>query len=275
MFDLHVHAAPDIGPRIGDDLDVVRRYAAAGYAGCVLKGHYASTVGRALATGRSTGLAVFGGLALNRHVGGVNPAAVTAELLQGARVIWMPTADAHTQRTANLPRLSDQRPALGDVVYAVPPVSWANEGATRQVVELIAEFDAVLATGHLSSAEVSWLLPVARAAGVRRVLLTHPSYTVPAMTAATARELSEGGALVEVTAYQLLHQPGMTDVDLAGFVREVGIERVVLASDAGQPDSPPPPEALAMLVDRLARQGLDPGALRAAASETPQRLVTP
>jgi len=102
MFDLHVHAAPDIGPRIGDDLDVVRRYAEAGYAGCVLKGHYASTVGRALATGRSTGLAVFGGLALNRHVGGVNPAAVTAELLQGARVIWMPTADAHTQRTANL-----------------------------------------------------------------------------------------------------------------------------------------------------------------------------
>jgi len=122
---------------------------------------------------------------------------------------------------------------------------------------------------------VAWLLPTARAAGVRRILLTHPSYTVPAMSAGTARELSGAGAFVEITAYQLLHQPGLTDVELAAFVREVGIERVVLASDAGQPDSPPPPQALALLVDRLARQGLDHGALLAAASEIPQQLVTP
>ena len=257
------------------DLDIVRLSAEAGYAGCVLKGHYAATTGRAVAAGRDSGLAVFGGLALNRHVGGINPAAVAAELLQGARVIWMPTTDAHTQRTAGLPRLSDQRPSLGDVVYAIPPVLWATEEATRQVVDLVAEFDAVLATGHLSSAEVAWLLPTARAAGVRRILLTHPSYTVPAMSAGTARELSGAGAFVEITAYQLLHQPGLTDVELAAFVREVGIERVVLASDAGQPDSPPPPQALALLVDRLARQGLDHAALLAAASEIPQQLVTP
>lgn len=274
MFDLHVHAAPDIGPRLGDDVDVVRWYADAGFTGCVLKAHYDSTVGRAAAAGRGTGIAVFGGLALNRHVGGLNPAAVTAALIQGARVIWMPTTDAHTQRSAGLPRLSDQRSGLGDAAYAVPPVHWASEEAARQIVQLIADYDAVLATGHLSTEEVVWLLPVARAAGVRRVLLTHPSYTVPSMTAPAARELSERGALVEVTAFQLLHQPGFTDAHLAAFVREVGIDRVVLASDAGQPDSPRPPEALAMLVDVLARHGLDRGALLAAASDVPQGLVT-
>jgi len=275
VFDLHVHSAPDVGPRLQDDVDTVRCYADAGYTGCVLKGHYASTVGRAAAAGRVAGLSVFGGLALNRHVGGINPAAVTAALIQGARVIWMPTADSHTQRSAKLPRLCDQRPELGHDAYAIPPVHPGAEEAVRQILDLISEFDAVLATGHLSTEEVAWLLPRAQTAGVRRVLLTHPSYTVPAMSPTAARVLSDGGALVEVTAYQLLHQPGCTAACLAAFVREVGVDRIVLASDAGQPDSPPPPEALSILVDALGEQGLDRGALVAAAGEIPQRLVSP
>jgi hypothetical protein len=62
---------------------------------------------------------------------------------------------------------------------------------------------------------------------------------------------------------------------LAEFVRRAGYERVVLSSDAGQPDSPPPPEALIRLVDELAAAGLDRSALLACASEIPERLVVP
>lgn len=274
MFDLHVHTAPDVTPRLSDDVRTVQMYADAGYTGCVLKGHYASTAGRAAAAAvQQSGFMVFGGLALNRHVGGINVAAVTAELMQGGRVIWMPTADAHTQRSAGLPRLSDRRRELGDLAYAVPPVDKSAATAVRQVLKVIAEFDAVLATGHLSAAEVAWLLPAARSAGVQRLLMTHPSYTVPGITSGEARELSDDGALVEITSYQLLHQPGCTAPGLAAFVREVGVDRVVLSSDAGQPDSPPPPEALSMLVDALAAEGIDRGALLAAAGERPEGLV--
>jgi hypothetical protein len=145
----------------------------------------------------------------------------------------------------------------------------------RRIVALIAEHDAVLATGHLSAAEIGWLLPVARAGGVDRLLMTHPGYTVPAMSAAAAAELASLGAFAEVTAYQLLHQPGCDAARLAAFVRTVGCDRIILSSDAGQPDSPAPPQALAMLVDALAGQGLDRSALVACASEAPDRLVTP
>ncbi len=275
MFDLHVHAAPDIARRLGDDLDVVRWYADAGFTGCVLKAHYETTVGRARTAGRASGLAVYGGIALNQQAGGLNPAAVAAALASGGRVVWMPTADAHTQRAAGLPRLCTHRAKLSDAAYAIPPVDPTTEDAVGQILALIAEFDAVLATGHLSVAEVGWLLPAARTAGVRRVLLTHPSYTVPAMSPAEARTLTAHGALAEVTAYQLLHQPDCPPARLAEFVRVVGADRVVLSSDAGQPDSPPPPEALALLVDALAGEGLDRGALLASASELPERLVTP
>ncbi|MBX6769328.1 MAG: hypothetical protein IRY90_19620, partial [Actinomadura rubrobrunea] len=69
----------------------------------------------------------------------------------------------------------------------------------------------------------------------------------------------------------LLHQPGCTAAALAAVARAAA-DRLVLSSDAGQPDSPPPPQALRRLVDELAGQGLDPGALEAAASTVPARL---
>lgn len=274
MFDLHVHTAPDVWPRLTDDAATVRCYVEAGFSGCVLKGHYDSTVGRARAAS-GNGMVVYGGQALNQHVGGINPAAVAAALQMGARVIWMPTADAHTQAAAGLPRLCGQRTDLATTTYAIPPVEWSVEGDVYRVLDLIAEADAVLATGHLSTDEVGWLLPKARTAGVTRLLLTHPSYTVPAMTDAEAAELTDLGAYAEITAYQLLHQPGCSPARLARLVTSVGYHRVVLSSDVGQPDSPTPPVALHQLIDVLAAEGLDRQALIASASEIPERLVTP
>ncbi len=275
MFDLHVHAGPDVWPRLGDDVQTLRWYAEAGFTGCVLKGHYDATVGRAAAASAGLGLNVYGGQVLNQHVGGINPAAVSAALLMGARVIWMPTTDAHTQHSAGLPRLCHQVPVLAGTTYAIPPVDWSSEQRVRKVLSLIAEADAVLATGHLSAPEVDWLLDAARKAGTTRILLTHPSYTVPAMSAAEARELTSRGSFAEVTAVQLLQQPDCDAAQLAAFVATVGYDRVVLSSDAGQPQNPSPPEALQMLIDALAAEGLDRQALMACASDIPERLVTP
>jgi hypothetical protein len=275
VFDLHVHTAPDVQARLLDDREAVAAYERAGFSGCVLKGHYDATAGRAHAAGRGSPVRVYGALALNGHVGGLNPTAVAAALAMGARVIWMPTADAHTQEVAGLPRLSRTQPRITEATYAIPPVDPATEDAVRRIVALVAEADAVLATGHLSTPEIAWLLPIARAGGVRRLMLTHPSWTVPAMPAREASELAGEDALAEITAFQLLHQPGCTAAVLAEFARTVGLERIVLSSDAGQPDSPPPPDALAQLVEALAGEGLDRGALAACASELPERLVTP
>lgn len=302
MFDCHVHSAPDVVPRWGGDAEVVAAYAAAGFSGCVLKSHVEPTAGRAAvasaavaaagvraaardaATGRTAaastpgaaGPAVYGGVVCNRTVGGVNPAAVATALALGGRVVWMPTVDAVTQGPAGLPRplAGDRR--VGAATCGVPPAHPEAEAAARAVCELVAEHDAVLATGHLSGAEVAWLLAAARQAGVQRLLLTHPCFTTPQVDGTTAAELCRShGAYAEVTAYQLLHQPGMDAAGLAAFVRTVGTDRVVLSSDAGQPDSPPPPQALHRLVAALAAQGLDRGALERAASEVPAGLVAP
>jgi hypothetical protein len=65
----------------------------------------------------------------------------------------MPTADAHTQRAAGLPRLCDHEPRLPQHTYAIPPVDPSAEKATDLVLTLIEDHDAVLATGHLNGEE--------------------------------------------------------------------------------------------------------------------------
>ena len=274
MFDSHVHAAPDVLPRIGDDAAIGRAFDTSGFTGFVLKAHYESTVGRAHAVATATGLSVYGGIALNQHVGGVNPAAVAATLAAGGRVVWMPTADAHTQRAAGLPALCLHEPRLGNQAYAIPPVDPTAQEAVDLVLDLVAEHDAVLATGHLSAAECRWLGGRAGERGVSRLLFTHPSYVVPAIDPAGVRVLAEMGGHIEITAYQLLHQPGCTPSFLARVAEAAG-ERLVLSSDTGQPDSPMPSEALVMLIDALAGEGLGRGWLTTAAGETPHALFAP
>jgi hypothetical protein len=274
VFDSHVHAGPDVLDRIGDDAAIARAYALADFSGFVLKAHYESTVGRAHAASRSTGRTVYGGVALNQHCGGINPSAAAAALAAGGRVVWMPTADAHTQATAGLPRLCSQEPRIGTHAYAVPPVDTRATEATEAVLALIADHDAVLATGHLSGDECRWLAERARSYGIGRVLFTHPSYTVPGLDPAAVRALVEGGGYAEITTYQLLHQPGCTPAMLARVAEAAG-DRLILSSDAGQPDSPSPPEALMLLVDTLAAEGLDRGWLHAAASTVPASLFAP
>ena len=276
MFDTHVHAAPCVTARLLDDVDTVAAYEAAGFDGCVLKGHCESTVGRAAAAGRGRRISVYGGLVLNAVVGGLNPAAAAAALTLGARVVWLPTVDAVAHRAAALSHPPSCAPVLGEgPCYAAPPLDPSSAGPLRTIFRLVADHDAVLATGHMGAQELQWVVDEAVAAGVRRVLLTHPSFTVPALSSEQTRSLCERGAIAEITAYQLLDQPGCDAAQLAAFVRAVGPERCLLSSDAGQPSSPPAPEALHRLLDALAGEGIDPGALRAMVSETPATLITP
>jgi hypothetical protein len=58
-------------------------------------------------------------------------------------------------------------------------------------------------------------------------------------------------------------------------VAEAAGPSLVLSSDAGQPDIPTAPEALQLLIDTLAGQGLDRSWLTAAASTTPKSLFAP
>src|SRR5215472_13403367 len=95
VIDIHVHAGPDSMPRSIDAVDLARLAKERGMRGLVLKNHYESTAALAYVVREVVpGIEIFGGIDLNRSVGGVNPAAVERMVLvKGGlgRVIWLPT----------------------------------------------------------------------------------------------------------------------------------------------------------------------------------------
>src|SRR5262249_34973524 len=159
------HSDPDSVPRSIDALDAAKLARDRGMRGIVLKNHYEPTASLAfLARKVAPGLEVFGGIALNRSVGGVNPAAVgRMSMVKGGygRVVWMPTFDAE-----NRPRFSkDGRPF----------VSVSRNGQllpeVKEVIQMIAAKNLVLATGHSTPAEGLMMVQEAKRVGVQHIVV--------------------------------------------------------------------------------------------------------
>ena len=150
--DLHCHFGPDPHrARSVDAFEAAREAAAAGHRAIVLKSHDSPTASLAWAVHATsaTRSPVFGGICCDREVGGVNPAAVEVALDLGARIVWLPTLSSR-QDFENGVAAQLGIPGPGIVVID-------DDGEllpeTKEVLALVREHDAILATGHVSAAE--------------------------------------------------------------------------------------------------------------------------
>src|SRR5258705_1311550 len=167
VVDIHVHSDPDSVPRSIDAFDLARLAKERGMRAMVLKNHYEPTASLAWSVRKFVpGIEVFGGIDLNRSVGGVNPAAIERMvLMKGSygRVVWMPTFDAENQV-----RFSKEKR---------PFVSVSKNGAllpeVKAVIALVAKHGLMLETGHSSAEECLMLLREAKRAGVQHMVVTH------------------------------------------------------------------------------------------------------
>jgi hypothetical protein len=277
-IDLHVHCAPSLFTRWGDGLDVARACEQAGMAAVLLKAHEGSTVAEAAVLDRlSPSFEVAGGVVLNRYVGGINPAAAEAALRLGGRCIWFPTVDAeaHARAFGSTGAYPSQRGGI-ESPRGIRLLDDDGEiiEAARDVLALAAGHDALVATGHLDGAEIAALLAAARQAGVRRFLVQHPSFTVPALGSDELRPLVEQGAVVELTYLNVSPLWRTSTVsEAAEILTRLGGDAVVVSSDAGQAHNPAPPEALRSLAQALYEKGVAQAELSKALRDTPRRLL--
>src|SRR6476469_1569776 len=167
VVDIHVHSDPDSVPRSIDAIDIAKLAKSRGIRGLVLKNHYEPTASLAYLVRKEVpGIELFGGIALNRTVGGINPAAVERMTrVKGGwgRVVWMPTFDAENQV-----RFSKENR---------PFVSVSKNGTllpeVREVLALIAKNKLTLATGHSSPVECLAIVRESRRQGVEHIVVTH------------------------------------------------------------------------------------------------------
>jgi hypothetical protein len=253
VIDIHVHADPDSLPRKMDAIDLARMAKERGMRGLVLKNHYEGTASLAYIVRKAVpGIEVFGGIALNLSVGGVNPAAVermAATKGGWGRVVWMPTFDAENQV-----RFSKE---------SRPYVSVSRNGEllpeVKRVIGLAAKLHLILETGHSSAEEGLMIIREARRQGVEHVVATHAMIAPVRMTIPQMRQSAGMGALIEFVYNGLIgHYKDCEPSDYAKAIREVGPRSCILATDLGQPANPYPPDGLAAFFAALIKEGISP-----------------
>ena len=271
--DLHCHFGPDPHrERSVDAFEAAREAAAAGHRAIVLKSHDSPTASLAWAVQRDVGddIAVFGGICCDREIGGVNPAAVEVALGLGARIVWLPTLSSR----------QDFDNGIADLLGIPGPGLVVTDGddellpETREVLALVREHDAILATGHVSAAE--HYAVVREFAQTGKVLLTHATEDLagPKLTAAQCAELAGLGAWVELCAMTCIGELATKSVaEMVATIRAVGTERVTLGTDFGQKINPHPAAGLQTYADALYAEGLTEAEIRRMACTNPCALL--
>jgi hypothetical protein len=277
VVDLHCHPYPDLFPRLADDLDIVMAARDAGLSAIMLKCHHENTVSRAYLVQRVVpGIRVFGGVVLNNYVGGLNPAAVEASLRLGGAEVWMPTVDAgyHAEVHGGTGGYEGQTGGLkGEGIY-VTDAQGELTSTAKQVLELVAQYGAILATSHLSPKEIVTLVREARKMKVEKIVVTHPFFKVPNLDLDTVEEIARLGAMPEFgycTVSPMWQYAAPAKVVQA--VELVGASRCLLVSDTGQRHNPMPHEALRVFGQTLFEKGLTEKQVRTMMAENPANLL--
>jgi hypothetical protein len=271
-IDLHCHFGPDAHfGRSVTAVEAAREAAQAGHAAVLLKSHSDSTAAVARAVDQMVdGVKVFGGICCDREVGGLNPAAVEVALRLGAKIVWLPTLTS---------RQDEQRGVMKRIGLRGPAVDVSDDAGrllpeTSEVLDLVAEAGAVLATGHVSARD--HLAVVGAFARRGRVLVTHAMEELagPALGVQDCVELAELGAIVELCAMTCIgHFASRTVADIAGCAREIGPSRCTLGTDYGQAVNPRPAAGFQAFADALVDEGLRDGEVRRMACDNPRQLL--
>jgi hypothetical protein len=255
--DVHVHAGePCCVRKPFTDVFVAQQAATAGMEALVLKSAYENTVARAHYVNQIVpNIKLFGGIALNRYVGGVNPSAVEAVLLAGGKEVWMPTFDSarYIEIFGNVGTYD-----IGKGYRVIEHGKLKEEA--KEIVRLVAQHDALLAVGHLYKEEIFELARYANETGAK-MLVDHAFYTVPGFTYGEIdqlKELTKWGAyigLFAVLAFPRVAPAASLEGDKK-CIEAVGPEHCVIASDTGAGASPFPSEALRTYAQNLFDMGI-------------------
>lgn len=236
--DCHVHACPHINARSVNVFEATRQAAAAGMRGIGLMDNFQNSSGMAslaMAELGHLGVDVFGGLILEPTAGGVSAKTVKIGLNYGygkgtgARFVSFPT-----HHTKNIARKEGRSQAYIDSCFGIPSTGGLPD-PVREILDLVAEHDIVLNTGHISGAEAVKLVHEAKRAGVERFLVPYLYYSPEEV-----KEIASSGAFVEFSFFFLTHatQVGLTHIDQEKHtVQPVALNemaRAILSATPGQ-----------------------------------------
>lgn len=284
-IELHAHSGPDLFPRLFDHVGLAKSCKEYGFRAVVFKSQNQGSADRLPFVRQLVdGIDLFGGIVLNYSVGGLNPWAVDAAIGFGARVIWMPTADAyhHVQyfrsggggvnplpKAANMPKWKADAagiPVLDESGKLLPVV--------YDILDLIAAKNLALSAGHLSVPEVDAVITAARERGIQRIFVDHPNLTFTRAPMEMQEKWARLGAYMVYCFAEISPKfYSLSVAEMVANIRRLGPDHVILASDTGQIANPPPAECLRIFVQLLLEAGMKPEEIRTMIQSNPAQLL--
>jgi hypothetical protein len=247
--DLHYHSGPSPFPRLMDVVEAARHYDEVGFKAVVMKSHHHSTVMEILALApllEPLSVEVYGGIALNGPVGGLNPWAVDVAVRMGGKIVWFPTMSsrahlAYHEVHQDSPFPTPSVPLRPERELSVLDEAGRLRDEVYEIIELIKDTGAILSFGHMGIDQVWPVLRAAKEAGVERLILSHPDF-VQQLSVEETKELAREGVTIEHCLGMYNDQSPRADVwpieRLTSWIQAIGVGRTVLGSDVGQRSNP-------------------------------------
>jgi hypothetical protein len=243
-IDPHVHSGPSIAARALDHVELLRQASAAGFAAVVTKDHdYSSVMTAALIQQNFPEMKtkIYASIVLNNVIGGFNPYAVEHTAAMGGKIVWLPTLAAENHLRWQATQAKWTHPASTEKIRPAVGIPVLNADRTvrddvKEVLDVVAKNDMVLASGHLHVSETWIVFEEAQRRGVKRLVFTHPEDIVDA-SLNDVKGIAAMGAFVEHSLCMFIEGSKFkiaTGEDLRHHIEAAGVDRTIFCSDLGQ-----------------------------------------
>jgi hypothetical protein len=284
-IDVHIHTNPHLFPQnhAQDVIELATQAHAAGMRALIIKDVGIPTTGAAYVVSRlGPGIPIYGAYVMNLCNGGINPRGVEVALSHGdgAKVVHFPTGDTLNHYLyrkkfyagINLPLEEDQAISVLDDGVLMPQV--------REVIALVKQYGAFLATSHLSATESHAVVKEAKAQGLDNIIISHSCWPMTGLTLDDLKEFAALGCLIEFEfsllaplMYFIHGEPPADPRDIANAMHEVGPQHCYIGSDLGQLYSPLPVEGMRTYVAILLKCGLTEHDIKLMFHRNPARIA--
>jgi hypothetical protein len=281
-IDFHIHSGPDTHPRYGSCLELARQARDAGLRAIVLKDQMTQSIHKAYFVNKYVeGIQAFGGITLNRMVGGYDIRTVEFACRLGAKMIWLATHDSgYTIEAAKRGHYDAIYVKAFSFGYPVEPLSVLNKQKTdlspevKKIIEIIAGYRVILQTGHIDPQEALAVADYCQKIGYKKLVITHVNSFLEEYTDEIIAELIRKGAFIELSYGDMVPRHARQDPHVcARLVDRFGPARCILESDLGTWENISPTEGLRSFCHYLVYCGVPADYIHIMVKDNPARLL--
>lgn len=279
-IDIHIHGLPDLLDRPLSEYQIAKQAEKRGYRGILFKSHFTTNAPRlSIIEKEFETIKLFSNITLNLSVGGINSEAVFSAIQFGVSEVKMPTVHAtHHLEIHGFPtypwsrkvKLKERKikgiKILDEDGKLVPQL--------LEILDMVAENNVILGTGHLSISETMALVKEARSTGVKKIVITHADLDTTLITIEDQKKLANMGAIIEhsFTPCMPLRQR-LDPRKIAEAIKAVGASRCIMSSDFGQIQNPLPVEGLRIFIEMMKSCGVTEEEIEVMVKDNPAKLL--